>query len=465
MGRSCVSFSFVREHQPLHLLGIGGIGVSAVARLLAANGLKISGCDVRRSSITDALENEGVQVFIGHSKEHLRGAGAVIYSSAILKDNEEMLEATNLGIPLIHRSQVLGALLDMKRGIGVSGTNGKGTVSALIAFLLDSAGQSPSYAIGAIVNDFGTNAKWQAGKYLVAEVDESDGSFANTRPSMFVINNLEADHLNYYKDLDGLLFAFSKYLQEASGQTIFANFDDLNVRKVLSRCQARTVWFGTKAGADYRLLDLVTMGTSSRFRVLARGNDLGQFELSLPGRHNAMNALAALSVVLEEGVDVERCRHALRVFRGLKNRLTLENVGEAVVAKDYISHPTGIRSTIEALKGLGKGRVVCVFKPYRFTMINYLQNEYREAFREAGLVLITEIFDAGEPPIPGIDAKFLVSKVAESGVETLFVPDMEEIPKELMRFYRRGDIFVFFGGDDLFQVAETFKKLLLKEGG
>jgi UDP-N-acetylmuramate--alanine ligase len=465
MARANISFSYLTKIQPLHLLGIGGIGVSAVARLLLANNLKISGCDVRRSSITDALENEGVQVFIGHTKEHLKGAGAVIYSSAILKDNEEMVEAKRMGIPLIHRSQVLGALLDMKRGIGVSGTNGKGTVSALIAFLLERAGQSPSFAIGAIVNDFGTNARWQEGKYLVAEVDESDGSFVNTRPPIFVLNNLEADHLNYYKDLDGLLCAFTKYLHEASEQRVFGNFDDENVKKVLSISGVQKVRFGTGPDADYKLVDLKTRGMRSWFRVVARGNDLGQFELSLPGRHNAMNALAALAVVLEEGVSPEECRKALKVFRGLKNRLTIERVGEAIVAKDYISHPTGIRSTIEALKGFGKRRIVCIFKPYRFTLVNYLQNEYREAFREASLVLITEIFDAGEKPIPGIDAKFLVSKVAESGVSTIFVPEMEDIPKQLMKSCKRDDVFVFFGGDDLFQVADRFKELLLEEGG
>lgn len=465
MERANISFSYLVEHQPLHLLGIGGIGVSAVARLLVANGLKINGCDVRRSSITDALQEEGIQVFIGHTKSHLRGIGGVIYSSAILKDNEEMLEAERLGIPLIHRSQVLGALLDMKRGIGVSGTNGKGTVSALIAFILDRAGQNPSYAIGAIVNDFGTNARWQAGKYLVAEVDESDGSFVNTRPSIFVVNNLEADHLNYYKNLEGLLSAFSKYLHEASAQTVFANYDDENVRKVLAGSKARTIWFGTSAHANYRLVDLETMGMRSRFKVVAWGEDLGFFEISLPGRHNAMNALAALSVVLEEGISPEECRKALKQFCGLKNRLSIEMVGSVTVAKDYISHPTGIRSTIEALKGLGKGRIVCVFKPYRFTMVNYLQNEYREAFKEADFVLITEIFDAGEQPIEGIDAKFLVSKVAESGVDTLFVPQMEKIPEELIRSCKKDDVFVFFGGDDLFEVADKFKELLLMKKG
>lgn len=452
----------------VHMLGIGGIGVSAVARLLQASGCCVSGCDVRESSITRALASEGASVMIGHSPDHLAQVDLVVVSSAILETNPEWIAAREAGLPVVHRSIVLQALIAERRGIGVTGTNGKGTVSSLIAWLLYGAGFDPSFAIGAILLDFGTNARAGRGPHLVCELDESDGSFANTRPERFVINNIEADHLNYYKDLEGILRAFSDYLgSDRAPPYVHVNLDDANVREVLRRTSLKSVvvGHGESEGCAYRMTAWEGGRLGSRFCVSGPAGDLGWFHINLPGKYNAMNALAALGVALEEGVDIESARQWLPRFRGMENRFTVVQAGHINLVKDYISHPTGIRSVLRAARRLGDGRLIAVFKPYRFTMIHYLQNEYREAFRDADVTLITEMYPAGEVPIPGVDTEFLVQKVRSGGSEVIFVREMEDIPRVVRSLAGPGDVVVFFGGDDLFCVADRLAEEIGGDAG
>lgn len=443
------------RYRHVHLLGIGGVGVSAVARLLNARGLEVSGSDVRESSITLALAAEGVSVVIGHHSGNLAGADLVVVSTAIPESNPELVAAREAGIPVVHRSRILDALMTGQRTIGVTGTNGKGSVSALITWLLDRAGLAPSFAIGAMLLDFGTNARQAAGFHLVTELDESDGSFAHTHPDVLVINNIEADHLNYYKDLEAILRVFSGYLASPDSPTrLHVWSEDANTREVLRRSGRTAVTFGRTEDADWRLSDIRHVGTGSRFHLRGPSGDLGEFSLSLPGEHNVLNAAAALSVALSEGVDPESARQTLHLYRGLENRFTLVPAGDVLVVKDYISHPAGIRSVIAGARAFAQGRIVTVFKPYRFTMIHYLQDEYRDAFKGADLTLITEMYTAGEVPIPGVDTEFLVEKIRSAGSEVLLVPGMDDIVPTLHRLVRKGDTVVFFGGDDLFRLAD-----------
>jgi len=441
----------------IHLIGIGGIGVSAVARLLLARGFKVSGSDVRESSITRAIRGEGAIVNISHSADNVKDADLVVRSTAIPDQNPELRAALASGIKVVHRSEVLDALMAGRRSVGVTGTNGKGSVSAMIAYLLDCAGLSPSFAIGAILLNFKTNAREGKGRHIVCELDESDGSFANTNPDVLVINNLEADHLNYYKDLKGLLDAFAAYLASGRPQGgLYVNGDDPNIRTVLERTGVRAVTFGKGAGCSFRVTDFRLEGMRSSFGLSGPEGDLGWFDLSLPGEYNIMNAAAALAVVLSEGVAPDRAREALPGFSGLLNRFTLRKVKDFFVVKDFISHPTGIRSVLAGARGVGKGRLIAVFKPYRFTMIHYLHNEYREAFRGADLTVLTEMYPAGEVPIQGVDTEWLAERIRSGGSIVEYVPEMEAIPEALHRVVQPGDIVVFFGGDDLFEVADRF---------
>jgi len=448
----------------VHLLGIGGIGVSAVARLLLARGLKVTGSDVRESSITRALRDEGAGVVIGHGPDNLAGADLVVVSTAIPESNPELVAARDASLTVVHRSKILSALMKERRSIGVTGTNGKGTVSSLITWLLEDAGLDPSFAIGAILLNFGTNGRVAGGRHMVCELDESDGSFTNTSPDRLVINNLEADHLNYYRDLDGLLDTFTDFLASDSAPGhVHANGDDENVRRVLAGSGTRAITCGEGSKCDFRITGFEQQGTGSRFRVLSASGDLGWFETTIPGRYNAWNALAALSVAMEEGVDVEAVRTALPGFRGMENRFSIVRAGGCTVVKDYISHPTGIRRVIEAARVMAPSRLVVVFKPYRFTMIHYLQDEYRTAFKGADLTLLTETYTAGEVPIDGVDDNFLVEKIRSSGSQVLYVRDMAEITPMLFEHVRHDDTVVFFGGDDLFEVADRFAEQIGKD--
>ncbi len=443
--------------QHIHFLGIGGVGVSACARLLLQRGFPVSGSDVRESSITLALRDEGATITIGHNAANLAGADLVVVSTAIPQTNPEWIAASNAGLPVVHRSVVLDALMRGRRSIGVTGTNGKGSVSSFVAYLLDRAGMRPSFAIGAMLLDFCTNAREADGRHLVCELDESDGSFANTHPDRLVINNLEADHLNYYKDLEGLLRHFTDYLgSDAAPALLHVCGDDANSLDVLGRAGRTAVTFGRSAGCDYRVTALALEGFGSRFSVTGPRGDLGEFSLRLPGEHNVLNAVAALSVALEEGADLQTCRLAMPLFQGLENRFTLVQAGRHLVVKDYISHPSGIRSVLAGARAFAKGRVVAVFKPYRFTMIHYLGDEYRAAFVGADLTLVTELYTAGEVPIAGVDAQWLVEKIRSAGSEVSFVPVMDDLLTELRKRLQDDDTVIFFGGDDLFALADRF---------
>lgn len=441
----------------VHFLGIGGIGVSAVARLVLARGIRVSGSDVRESSITQALEREGARVFIGHAAANLAGADLVVVSTAIPDTNPELRAAQDAGLPVVHRSRVLDALMAGRRTIGVTGTNGKGSVASMITWLLDRAERAPAFAIGARLIDFDTNARASDAPLFVAELDESDGSVVHTHPDRLVLVNLDADHLNHYKDLDGLLDTFTDYLAAPDAPPALHGFaDDANVAAVLRRSGRRAITFGTAPDATYRVSDLAMAGMGSTFRLAGPAGDLGTFSLSLPGAYNAMNAAAALSVVLEEGVAPDVARAALPAFRGLENRFTVVPVGPGFVVKDYTSHPVGIRAVIDGARAFATGRIVTVFKPYRFTMIHYLHNEYRDAFRGADLSVITEMYTAGEVPIPGVDTAWLIGRIRDAGAQVIHVPDMDGIVPALLQAVHPDDTVIFFGGDDLFRLADGY---------
>lgn len=441
----------------VHFLGIGGIGVSAVARLVLARGIRVSGSDVRESSITQALAREGARVSIGHAAANLDGADLVVVSTAIPDTNPELRAAHDAGLPVVHRSRVLDALMAGRRTIGVTGTNGKGSVASMITWLLDRAGHRPAFAIGARLIDFDTNARASDAPLFVAELDESDGSVVDTHPDRLVLVNLDADHLNHYKDLDGLLDTFTDYLAAPDAPPALHGFaDDANVATVLRQSGRRAITFGTAPDATYRVSDLAMAGMGSTFRLAGPTGDLGTFAMSLPGAYNAMNAAAALSVVLEEGVNPDVARAALPAFRGLENRFTVVPVGPGFVVKDYTSHPVGIRAVIDGARAFATGRIVTVFKPYRFTMIHYLHNEYRDAFRGADLSVITEMYTAGEVPIPGVDTAWLIGRIRDAGAQVIHVPDMDGIVPALLDAVRPDDTVIFFGGDDLFRLADGY---------
>ena len=455
----------LQDVQRIHLIGIGGIGVSAVARGLLAMGYDVSGSDVRESQLTIAIRNEGARVTIGHDASLIEDKDLVVYSTAIPDTNPELIAARASDVRVVHRAEVLGAMLAGWESLGVIGTHGKGTVSAMITSILEAAQKKPSFIIGGLLNEYGTNTRFHAhaeARYLVVEIDESDGSLVHVQPNTLVVNNLEADHLNYYGDLETIRKTVVGVLEtDADRHMAVLHVGDEGVRALLPRLSQDITM--TSCGFDTDLdgypadtigTDLRVGPTGSQFRIIHQGMDLGDYHVPQPGRYNAMNALVAASACLSANINPEAIRQGLQGYKGIENRFTVVDAGGVRVVKDYISHPTGMRRVLAAAKTLADGPITAVFKPYRFTMIHYLGDEYSVAFKDADETIITELYTAGEVPIPGIDTEWLVGKIRQAGSEVVYIQDMNAIVDHLMERITPGLQIIFFGGDDLFEMAD-----------
>lgn len=455
-----------------HLVGIGGIGVSGVARLLHAAGLQVQGSDVRESQLTIALREAGIPVYIGHDARHVQGVGCLITSTAVPPSNPEVQAAQRAHLPILHRSQALGWLLGQHLSIGIIGTHGKGTVSSAVTWLLDQAGWNPGFVIGGLLQNYGINAR-APGKnpvgqsWLVAEVDESDGSLVNSKPEVAILNNLELDHLNYYPSWDKLQDTILQFFYHNDRlELLVINADDPGCQRILAALQPgkfRVVTFGfSNQQAEFCGSDLQGKRMAGSFEVARSGQPLGRVDISLPGAYNASNLLGAMATVLCLGVPFARLQQAAPAFAGLENRFTLVDAAGVEVVKDYISHPTGIQRVLEAARAQADGPVIAVFKPYRFTMIHYLMDDYQKAFADADRVLVTELYTAGEVPIAGTDVHVLCDRIRQVVPDVSYVHDLQDIPAWLQSEVHAPATVLFFGGDDLFRTADHYVQLRKK---
>ncbi len=457
----------------VHLLGIGGIGVSAVARLLLARGARVSGSDVKESSITRALRGEGATIYIGHSAEHVsEDLDAVVVSTAIPEDNVERLAAQAAGRSILHRSEILAALVaEHGESVGVTGTHGKGTVCAMLTRILDRAGLEPGWCIGAMPHDYGVNAR-PAGhtgptSVMVAEVDESDGSQLRTRPTHVLVTFIEADHLNYYAGVEDIVAHAARFVGDNDRcRTLVLNLACAGVRDLAERVERPYVGYSLgpeDVGAAWTGAAVDAGPRSVSLDVIRRGDRLGRLTLPVPGEHNAENALAATALASEAfGLPFRVCAEALADFRGLENRFTIVDVPTrgVTLVKDYLSHPTGMRKILKAARRLVDeergGRLVAVYKPYRFTLLKYLGGEYAESFEAADHVVLTDLYAGGEEPIDGIDDAYLPESCRQRGLEVTHVRDTGDIPGFLDEWLRPGDAVALFGGDDFFGMADAW---------
>ncbi|TVR04042.1 MAG: UDP-N-acetylmuramate--L-alanine ligase [Deltaproteobacteria bacterium] len=445
----------------LHFIGIGGIGVSAVARLALGQGYRIRGSDVRRSALTDTMARLGADVRIGHNAAHLDGVDAVVFSTAIPETNVELAAARAGGVPLLHRSELLAAFVDATESIGVTGTHGKGTISSMIAHILVEDGQDPGWIIGGIPMNYGRNAEGGAGRLLVAEVDESDGSHCNVRPRTLVCNFLEADHLNYYRDLDHIIETMARAISDNPRlESVWVNGDCPGNRRLATLVSRPLGTYGVETDCDVRGSLRESGPEAIRFEVTAHGESLGEFRLQIPGTYNVVNALAAIAVSRELGVAPDVQRRALATYRGLENRFTVRRAGGRTIVKDYNSHPTAMRKVLDFGREMGGRRIISIFKPYRYTLIHYLQDEYATAFEGSEEVLITKMYAADEDPIPGVDTAFFVRLLEQAGQRVRHLHDENEIVPWLAENTGEGDLVFFFGGDDFFRMADAWADAL-----
>src|SRR5499427_929591 len=449
-----------KKHR-VHFVGIGGIGMSGIAEVLLNLGYLVTGSDLHESEATKRLRSLGAQVFVGHQEENLAvNPSVVVISTAVKYSNPEVLEARRRQIPVIARAEMLAELMRMKYGVAVAGSHGKTTTTSIIAAVLSSAGLDPTMVIGGRVHMLGSNAKLGQGEYLVAEADESDGSFLFLSPTISVVTTVDAEHLDFYGDLAAVQRAFTQFINKVPfyGCSIIC-LDQPHIRSLVPQIRRRCITYGLASQADYMARDLRLAGLRSHFEVFRTGERLGQFSLNLPGTHNVANALAAIAVGAELDIPLSAIAQALEEFSGVQRRFDRRGVRDGItVMDDYGHHPEEIRQTLRAAKAVWpEARLVVVFQPHRYTRTHLLLQEFYTAFRDADALVLLEIYAAGELPLPGVTTALLYEGLIGHGQrEVYYLQERAAIVPFLRRYVREHDVLLTLGAGDVWQIGEAF---------
>jgi len=444
------------EHiKSIHFVGIGGIGMSGIAEILAGRGYAVSGCDLRPSAATDLLTRRGIPVSFGHSASHVEGIDLLVITSAVRGENPEVDAARARGIQVAKRKEILGAIVNEKRGVGISGTHGKTTTSAMIAVILEEAGFDPTIVIGGILRNIGSNAKNGKGAVAVFEADEYDRSFHEMHPEIAVVTNIEADHLEYFGDFESIVEAFRIFIEGIhAGGSIVACVDDPTVAELVKKTKQRVIRYGIGDGADLRAKNITFDERGSHFEVPG----FGWFRLFVPGEHNVRNALGAIAVARELKIASNVVAGALAKFLGVDRRFQI--LGEyagALIVDDYAHHPTEIRATLNAARrGYPKRRIIALFQPHLYSRTRDFAREFAESLRVADIALVAPIYAARETPIEGISAR-LISEAVE-GVEFLEHSN-DEIVEEMRRRLGANDLFITLGAGDVNEIGEALVRI------
>lgn len=451
------------EIKAFHFVGVGGAGMSAIAYILLKKGYRISGSDLHASEITARLSNCGATIFLGHAAANLADSEAVVLSSAIGPDNPERMEAERLGLPIFHRSDLLAELLNQSDGIAVAGSHGKTTTTSMIAFLAERAGLDPNVLIGGDLDAIGGNAKVGASSWLVAEADESDGSFLKFLPRIAIVTNIENDHLDHYGDESEIRRAFSRFVNQVrpDGFAILG-LDSPAVRMIAGEVKTACVTYALDYPADYTAKEISTHGMETTFEVWYREQFLGQVAIHVPGRHNVMNCLACIAAGRIMGIAFEQIAAAMPEFGGVKRRFqTKGKQGGVWVVDDYGHHPTEILTTLKGAKTVAEGRVVCVFQPHRFSRTHLLAAEFGEAFAPADVLILTDIYAAGEKAIPGVSGQTILQEIKPRPTQTIhYCPDSGELADCILSFLKEGDLLITMGAGDIFKTGEQIVQRL-----
>jgi UDP-N-acetylmuramate--alanine ligase len=447
--------------QRIHFVGIGGIGMSGIAEVLLNLGYKVSGSDLKSSSVTERLAGLGATTFEGHRAENIAGAEVVVTSSAISAENPEVAEAHNLHIPVIQRAEMLAELMRLKYGIAIAGMHGKTTTTSMVAAVLAAGGLDPTVVVGGRVDAMGSNARLGKSQYLVAEADESDRSFLKLSPILSVVTNIDREHMDCYRNMRDVKKTFLEFMDRVPfyGMVVACNDDPL-LRRLLPEVQRRTVTYGTKRGSDFLIkLNGAKPGVISdsqplsRFSVNYRKQDLGEFTLHVPGVHNVLNATAAIAVGLGLDVGIEFIRTALDHFRGVDRRFQLRGRAAGVsVIDDYGHHPTEIKATLAAARQCGFSKIHVIFQPHRYTRTRDLMNEFTTAFPDADSLFVLDIYAASERPIEGITGEMLAQRIGEkSGKSVTYASSFAEAVNAAVEAAHDGDMILTLGAGSVSQ--------------
>jgi UDP-N-acetylmuramate--alanine ligase len=458
----------------VHFVGVGGIGMSGLAEILRTLEFEVSGSDLKASDVTRRLVGLGVVVHEGHKADHVEGADVVVYSSAIRPDNPELARARAREIPVISRAEMLAELMRVKYCVTIAGSHGKTTTTSLVATVLRQAGLDPTVVVGGQVNALGSNARLGAGDLFVAEADESDGSFLKLTPTIAVVTNIDAEHLDHYGTHERVKDAFVEFLSRVPfyGLAVLC-IDHPHVQAILPRVSRRWVTYGVSHQADYRARNARFEGLRTIFSAYRRGESIGEFAIQMPGAHNVLNALAVIAVADELEIPLNVTRDALSSFHGVQRRFTVIGqpsivrdgvTGDVMIVDDYGHHPAEIEATLDAAQRGFDRRVVVAFQPHRFTRTKALFEEFTRAFNGADALIVTEVYPAGESPIEGASGEALAQAIRTHGHHHVqYVADKKKVGEELRAMVRPGDLVIALGAGDINQSARELDRELQKE--
>jgi UDP-N-acetylmuramate--alanine ligase len=449
--------------QHIHFVGIGGIGMSGIAEVLLNLGYHISGSDIKESEVTRRLQALGCEIQYGHRKENVREADVVVVSSAIRQGNPEVDVAEQRLIPVIPRAEMLAELMRMKIGVAIAGTHGKTTTTSLIATVLAAGGLDPTVVIGGRLNSIGSNARLGQGDFLVAEADESDGSFVKLMPTIAVVTNIDPEHLDYYQGIEEIKETFLSFLNRIPfyGLAVLC-LDHPNIQSLIPRLKKRFTTYGLTTQADFQAKEISFEGLSTTFDVIHHTQDIGRLKIRMPGLHNVYNSLATLATAFELDIPFLVVQETLRDFSGVQRRFQIKGEKKGIlIVDDYGHHPVEIIATLRAARtGWGR-RVVAVFQPHRYSRTQALFRDFLTAFNDANVLILTEIYPAGEDRIEGVEAKALFEGIRDYGHKNVtFIADKKEIVDHLLRIVTPGDLVITLGAGDIWQVSDEFMKRL-----
>jgi UDP-N-acetylmuramate--alanine ligase len=453
--------------QRVHFVGIGGIGMSGIAEVMINLGYKVSGSDLKSSAITQRLAGMGASIFEGHRAENIAGAEVVVTSSAIAVENPEVAAARELHIPVIPRAEMLAELMRLKYGIAVAGMHGKTTTTSMVAAVLAGGGLDPTVVVGGRVDAMGSNARLGKSHYLVAEADESDRSFLKLSPILAVVTNIDREHMDCYRNMRDVKRTFLEFMDRVPfyGMIVACN-DDPILRRVLPEVRRRLIMYGTRRGSDFHVRmdkpNPVEDGQPlSRFHVMFKEADLGEFHLHVPGVHNVLNATAAIAVGVGLDIDREKIRAALDNFRGVDRRFQLRGkAGGVSVIDDYGHHPTEIRATLAAARQCGYRKIHVVFQPHRYTRTRDLMKEFTTSFADADTLLVLDIYAASEPPIEGITGEALAQNIQSGGREARYIRSFSEAAEAIAAVAEPGDMVLTLGAGSISQLGPVILQKL-----
>src|SRR5512143_1163688 len=449
--------------QHIHFVGIGGIGMSGIAEVLLNLGYHVTGSDLKESEVTRRLASLGCDIAYGHRKENVKEADVVVVSSAIRPGNPEVEVAEQRLIPVIPRAEMLAELMRMKVGIAIAGTHGKTTTTSLIATVLAAAGLDPTVVSGGRLNSLGSNPRLGQGDFLVAEADESDGSFVRLMPTLAVVTNIDPEHLDYYRGIEEIKEAFLNFLNKIPfyGLAVLC-LDHPNIQSLIPRLKKRFTTYGLTTQADFQAKEILFEGLSTSFDVLRQRKEIGRLKIQMPGLHNVYNALATVATAFELDIPFSTVQETLRDFSGIQRRFQIKGEKKGIlVVDDYGHHPVEIMATLKAARTGWARRIVAVFQPHRYTRTQTLFKDFLTAFYDADVLVLTDIYPAGEDRIEGVESKALFEGLHEYGhKDVTYLAEKGKIVDHLLRILSPGDLVITLGAGDIWQVSEELVKRL-----